>query len=172
MVIGQRGYGQTGVSGVDTGARAYLNESVFGLGANFSPLSGIGLSMRQHLPLRFSYMIDGYYAKTTDGKYYSYGAELQYDLIFRERVRFYVLTGASHFYSDQTDSYYDPVNGSYRAKTGNTFEGPDRLGAGFGIETNLIGDDFCVMLEGVFVSYQPTGEFIPGAAGSLHYYFR
>ncbi len=164
---------QTGTSASDTGNRANILESVFGLGANFSPLSGMGLSVRQHLAAKLSWMVDGYYAKTTDGSNYSYGLELQYDLILKDRVRFYVLGGASYYYGNQRFTAYNSADGSqYDAFSGNTFTGPTRLGGGFGIETNLIGDDFCILADLVFVSYQPTGEFIPSASGGVHYYFR
>ena len=163
---------QTGSSASDTGNRANILESVFGLGANFSPLSGMGLSVRQHFAAKISWMVDGYYAKTSDGASYSYGAEIQYDLILKDRVRFYVLGGASHYYQDQPVTMYNPDGSSFQAFSGNTFSGPTRFGGGFGIETNLIGDDFCVLADLVFVSYQPSGDFIPGGSVGLHYYFR
>ena len=166
-------FAQTGSSAADT-SRAKMVESVFGLGANFSPLSGMGLSVRQHFSNKFSYMVDGYFARTDAGQDFSYGAELQYDLILKDRIRFYVLAGGSYFYDDSPN----PVTQFHRGDTiltkpySNTFLGPLRIGGGFGVETNLIGDDFCLLGDLVFISYQPIGDFMPYGSVGIHYYFR
>jgi hypothetical protein len=164
---------QTGSSAGDT-SRAKLSESVFGLGVNFSPLSGAGLSVRQHFIAKISYMVDGYFARTEAGTDYSYGLELQYDLILKDRIRFYILGGTSYFYDDSPN----PPPQYHRGDTiltkpySNTYLGPLRIGGGFGIETNLIGDDFCILGDLVFISYQPIGDFQPYGSVGLHYYFR
>jgi hypothetical protein len=164
---------QTGITAADT-SRAKIKESVFGLGANFSPLSGIGLSVRQHFATKISWQVAGYFARTDAGTDYSYGAELQYDLILKDRIRFYVAAGTGYYYDDQPDSMTVKHRGDdvHIPAYTNTYLGPTRLGGGFGIETNMIGDDFCIMLNLLFISYQPIGDFQPFGSVGLHYYFR
>ena len=166
-------YAQTGITAADT-SRAKIKESVFGLGANFSPLSGIGLSVRQHFVNKFSWMVTGYFARADAGTDYSYGAELQYDLILKDRIRFYVCGGAGFYYDDQPQSSTVQHRGDtlFIPAYTNTYLGPTRLGGGFGIETNMIGDDFCIMMNLLFISYQPIGDFQPFGSVALHYYFR
>jgi hypothetical protein len=164
---------QTGITAADT-SRAKIKESVFGLGANFSPLSGIGLSVRQHFATKISWQVAGYFARADQGTDYSYGAELQYDLILKDRIRFYVAAGAGFYYDDQADSMVVKHRGDdvHIPAYTNTYLGPTRLGGGFGLETNMIGDDFCIMLNLLFISYQPIGDFQPFGSVAVHYYFR
>ncbi|MDP4200069.1 MAG: outer membrane beta-barrel protein [Bacteroidota bacterium] len=154
-------HSQTGASG-DTG-RAQISGTVFGLGANFSATSGIGVSLRLHLPDRISGMVTGYGFKTSDEVMYNFGFELQYDVVVKERLRFYALGGVSHFYDEFR-------NGP--PPTTNTYSDPDRFGGGFGVEVYLTGLDICVAAEIALTSFQPSGDLIPYPSANVHYYFR
>jgi len=163
---------QTSTS-ADTTNSSILSRSVFGIGAHFSPLSGAGVSFRHHLPGRLSYMLTGYVYKASDEITYNIGLELQYDIFIRERVRFYALAGVSHWYDVMRETAYNDItNSTYTYMGSNTFGGPDRLGAGIGLETNLIGESLCLSISGALVSFQPTGDLIIYPAGAIHYYFR
>src|SRR5437764_905505 len=86
---------QTGDIAMDTLDRTEIARSIYGLGANFSGLSGTGIAFRDHLAGNFSFMVSGYVYKPTGEAHFNYGAELQYDLRVRDRTRFYLLAGAS-----------------------------------------------------------------------------
>ncbi|HET6401275.1 MAG TPA: hypothetical protein VFH95_07735 [Candidatus Kapabacteria bacterium] len=155
---------QTAISGNDTTGHADISNTVFGLGADFSALSGEGISMRMHFPERLSLMFTGYIYRSSNPTetMYDYGVEGQYDLVLRGRIRFYLLAGASHYSDVIEDRYHN----------GNQYTGPDRLGGGFGIETTLIGNDLCVSLSVALTFFQPSGDIIPLPQGGIHYYFR
>jgi hypothetical protein len=154
---------QTFKSGSDAGESGSLTGSVVGVGGNISALSGSGFSFRHHLPNRFSYMLTSYAYKTHSEGSWNYGVEVQYDFLLKEKVRFYLLVGASHYY------HFDR---NLHEGTQNDYEGPDRFGGGLGLETPLIGDDLCFSFNWTLTSFQPIGDLIPYPYGGLHYYFR
>lgn len=154
---------QTFKSGADAGESGSITSSVVGIGGNVSALSGSGFSFRHHLPNRFSYMLTGYAYKTRPEGSWNYGVEIQYDFILKERLRFYFLAGASHYY------HFDRSKSN---STINDYEGPDRFGGGLGLETPLIGDNFCLSFNWTLTSFQPVGDLIPYPYGGVHYYFR
>lgn len=151
---------QTGTSGEDAGENSILAGSVIGIGANVDVMSGLGVSVRHHLPQNFSYMVTGYAYKTRDVVSYNYGLELQYDVLLKERLRFYALVGGSQFYYDGNPD-----------ERGNEYVGPTRFGGGLGLETNL-GSAVCFSVSGKLVSFQPVGDLIPFAGLAMHYYLK
>jgi hypothetical protein len=107
-----------------------------------------------------SYMVTGYAYKTREMVSYNYGIELQYDVLLKEKLRFFALVGASHFYFDSNPD-----------ERNNEFVGPDRFGGGLGLETN-IGSAVCLTMSGKLVSFQPVGDLIPFAGFAMHYYLK
>ena len=155
-----RSAAQTGTSGEDAGENSILAGSVVGIGANVDVMSGLGVSVRHHLPQSFSYMVTGYAYKTRDVISYNYGIELQYDVLLKERLRFYALVGGSQFYYDGNPDVRE-----------NEYVGPTRFGGGLGLETNL-GSAVCFSVSGKLVSFQPVGDLIPFAGLAMHYYLK
>jgi hypothetical protein len=164
---------QTGIIGTEEGDKTSLDKSVFGLGTNFSLMSGSGLSFKQHFPhIPLSYMVSGYVWKDEHGAAYNYGLEIQYDIYMKDKSRFYLTAGASYYYTGTKNAQYDFVTGSYiYEKEVNLLRGPKRLGGGIGYETAVstsVGF-FCNL---TITSFQPAGDLMILPYGGLMIYFR
>ena len=164
---------QTGAIGTEEGDKTTLDKSVFGLGLNFSLMSGSGLSFKQHFPHSpFSYMASGYVWKDENGAAYNYGLEIQYDIYMKDQTRFYLVAGASYFYAGTKNSQYDFVTGNYiYSHEINTLRGPTRLGGGIGFET-AVSSSVGFYANLAVTSFQPVGDLLIIPYGGFMIYFR
>ena len=164
---------QTGAIGTEEGDKTTLDKSVFGLGLNFSLMSGSGLSFKQHFPHSpFSYMASGYVWKDENGAAYNYGIEFQYDIYMKDQTRFYIVTGASYFYTGTKNSQYDAVTGNFLYSSEvNTLRGPTRLGGGIGFET-AVSSSVGFYANLAITSFQPVGDLLIIPYGGFMIYFR
>jgi hypothetical protein len=144
---------QTGASN-DTVSSSNLDKTIYGVGANFSALSGIGVSARAHFAEPFSVMVTGFIWQSSGTSYYNYGVEFQYDVFVRKTSRFYLLAGTSSFYDQSTDP----------AQT-------EHLGAGFGLEQKPTSSNFFVNISVELINSQPSGKMIVFPAAGFDYYF-
>jgi hypothetical protein len=169
-----RGLAQTGTVGTQEGDKTTLEQNVYGLGTNFSLMSGIGLSFKEHFAQsRFSYMVTGYANVDKSGgtgATYDYGLELQYDIYLKEETRFYAFAGASYFYQGGVVSTIDPVAG-IKQSIQNSLAGPTRMGAGAGFET-AISSSVCFYVNLSLTSFQPSGDLFMYPYGGLMIYFK
>jgi hypothetical protein len=150
---------QTGLNAGDTLCEMNIGNTIYGLGLNFSPVSGYGVAAKAHFASRFSLMATGYVTKTSGETFYNYGLELQYDLLVRDRARLFLLAGASHYYDENLDFTNGPQNST------------DHLGVGFGFELSLMDDGLCVDASLELMSNQPSGDLNIYPAAGMHYYF-
>jgi len=170
----ERGFAQTGTVGTQEGDKTTLEQNVFGLGLNFSLMSGVGISFKEHFaksPL--SYMITGYANVDNsggNGATYDYGMELQYDIYLKQQTRFYAFAGASYFYQGGSVQTVDPVAG-IKQSIQNTLAGPTRLGAGAGFET-AISSAICFYANLSLTSFQPSGDLFIYPYGGFMIYFK
>ncbi len=174
VTLSARGFAQTGTVGTQEGDKTTLEQNVYGLGTNFSLMSGIGLSFKEHFAQsRFSYMVTGYANVDKSGgtgATYDYGVELQYDIYLKQETRFYAFTGASYFYQGGEVSTPDPV-ANVKQSIQNTLAGPTRLGAGAGFET-AISSSVCFYANLSLTSFQPSGDLFMYPYGGLMIYFK
>jgi len=176
LFFGKISFAQTGFIGTEEGDKTSLDKSVFGLGVNFSLMSGSGISFKQHFPHSpFSYMASGYVWKDENGSAYNYGAELQYDIYMKEQTRFYITAGASYYYAGGTSYQYNAATGSnlygsYSSEH-NILRGPLRIGGGVGIETALssVVGFYCNLS---LTSFQPSGDMLIIPYGGFMIYFK
>ncbi|HEY3875941.1 MAG TPA: outer membrane beta-barrel protein [Candidatus Kapabacteria bacterium] len=155
---------QTGATAEDSLGQTAISKTIYGLGLNFSTLSGLGVSGKIHFDHHLSAMVTGYVSKSSDETYYNLGLELQYDLMVRDRTRLYAMAGYSHWYDN---SGYDSYDDGYVYSPPAT----DHFGAGFGLELNFISDDLCIDGSVALVSNQPSGDLTIYPAIGTHYYF-
>ena len=168
----QRGFAQTGTVGTQEGDKTTLEQNVYGLGLNFSLVSGMGLSFKEHFAQsRFSYMLTGYVYKDRSGATYDYGLELQYDIYLKQQTRFYAFAGASYFYNGGSVSQTDPASGLIQSVQQNQLAGPTRLGGGAGFET-AISSSVCFYANLSLTSFQPTGDLYIYPYGGFMIYFK
>jgi hypothetical protein len=178
--LSQRGFAQTGTVGTVEGDKTTLEQNVYGLGLNFSLVSGMGISFKEHFAQsRFSYMVSGYVYKDHSGATYDYGMELQYDIYLKAETRFYAFAGASYFYDggpvSQSVSQTDPITGLLQSVQqtvqGNQLTGPTRLGGGAGFET-AISSSVCFYANLSLTSFQPSGDLYIYPYGGFMIYFK
>lgn len=134
-------------------------QNIYGLGVSAGPISGVGISFRNHFPSKFSFQATAVVMRYKNDQdtlrtFFSFGTEVQYDLVRGQTTRFYFFPGFSYFY-DGSD--------------GNTYQSPFRFGAGIGGEFK-IQETLHVALEGAFTFYN-DGTIIPMPQVSVHYYF-
>jgi len=132
-----------------------IHENIFGLGLAAGPMSGVGLSFRHHLPGALSYQIVGGIIKADQNLSYSYGVEVQYDLVRSVPSRFYVGGGGGYFYSGSTSH--------------NDMDGPARLGLGVGGEI-VLAPNLNVAAD-LMITYFSDGTVLPMPQIGIHYYF-
>jgi hypothetical protein len=168
----QRGFAQTGTVGTVEGDKTTLEQNVYGLGLNFSLMSGMGISFKEHFAQsRFSYMLTGYVYKDNSGATYDYGVELQYDIYLKAETRFYAFAGASYFYDGGSVNQVDPVSGLIQSVQQNSLTGPTRLGCGAGFETS-ISSSVCFYANLSLTSFQPSGDLYIYPYGGFMIYFK
>jgi hypothetical protein len=172
--LSQRGFAQTGTVGTVEGDKTTLEQNVYGLGLNFSLMSGIGISFKEHFAQsHWSYMLTGYANVDNSGgsgATYDYGAEIQYDIYLKQETRFYALAGASYFYQGETVSTPDPV-ANVKQSIQNSLAGPARLGIGAGFETAL-SSTICFYTNLTVTSFQPSGDLFIYPYGGFMFYFK
>lgn len=137
------------------GESVRLEKQLFGLGFAAGPSTGLGVSLRHHLPSQFSYGIIGGIIKVDRDLSYDVGLEMQWDLSRDESARFFAVGGTSYFYSGTSDD--------------NELKAPLRFGFGIGGEFNYLGV-LNVSLEGLFTFFS-DGTILPLPQVSAHYYF-
>jgi hypothetical protein len=150
-----------------------LVQAVYGMGTNFSLLSGMGFSLKEHFShSQFSYMVTGYVWKDHAGATYDFGLEVQYDIYIKDLTRFYVLAGMSQFYNGSRESRWDPTSGQWNLmQETNHLDGPTRLGTGIGFETAL--SDAVGFYSSLSVtSFQPSGDLQMLPSAGLMVYFK
>ena len=163
---------QTGTIAASEGDKTTLEQNVYGFGTNFSLMSGVGLSFREHFKHSpFSYMLTGYVFKDKTGATYDYGVELQYDMYMKEFTRFYGFAGASYFYNGAKQSQFDPIVGQLNIAEYNQLDGPQRVGAGIGFET-AIGYSVSIYANLSLTSFQPVGDLLIYPYGGIMIYFK
>ena len=166
------GKAQTGTIASSEGDKTSLEQNVYGFGTNFSLMSGVGLSFREHFKHSpFSYMLTGYVFKDKSGATYDYGVELQYDIYMKEFTRFYGFAGASYFYNGARQSQFDPIVGQLNIAEYNQLDGPQRVGAGIGFET-AIGYSVSLYANLSLTSFQPVGDLLIYPYGGIMIYFK
>ncbi len=150
-----------------------LVQAVYGMGTNFSLLSGMGFSFKEHFShSQFSYMLTGYVWKDHAGATYDFGLEVQYDIYIKDLTRFYVLAGASQFYNGTRENQFDPASGQWNLmQETNHLDGPTRLGAGIGFETAL-NDAIGFYATLALTSFQPSGDLQMMPSTGLMVYFK
>jgi hypothetical protein len=172
--LAERGFAQTGTVGTQEGDKTALEQNVYGLGTNFSLMSGVGLSFKEHFAhSHWSYMLTGYADVDNSGgsgATYDYGAEIQYDIYLKQETRFYAFTGASYFYQGQEVNTPDPV-ANIKQSIQNSLAGPTRFGAGAGFET-AISSSICFYVNLSLTSFQPSGDLLIYPYGGLMIYFK
>ena len=82
-----------------------FDQNIYGLGFNAGPTSGVGISFRNHFPSRLSIQVAlGVIRYKNDNDtlrtYFSFGTEVQYDLVRGQTTRFYAFPGFSYFYDE------------------------------------------------------------------------
>ena len=165
------GFSQTGMVGTQEGDKTTLEQNVYGLGTNFSLMSGIGISFKEHFAhSRLSYMITGYVWKDQSGGTYDYGLEMQYDIYLKQETRFYAFAGTSYFYDGSKVTRDDLITGLSQSIQ-NQLAGPLRIGAGAGFET-AVGSAVCFYASLSVTSFQPSGDLFIYPYGGLMVYFK
>ncbi|MDD8017153.1 MAG: hypothetical protein PHP42_02145 [Bacteroidota bacterium] len=140
---------------VSRGKSEAFGGDVHGVGFSAGPASGFGVSYRYHTSGKFSVQgIVGVFKPKTTDTFYSFGAELQQDLLRSNTTRFFFDVASSYIY-----------NGS----DGNNYAAPFRAGVGLGGEF-LIQDALHFTLEGLF-TYFSDGTILPLPQLAFHYYF-
>lgn len=171
-MLSARGAAQTGVVGTLEGDKVSLDQTVLGIGTNFSLLSGMGLSFKEHFAKsRFSYMLTGYVYKDRSGGVYDYGAELQYDVYLKQETRFYAFIGLGYFYNSSMVTNYDPITGESHSALENTLTGPQRYGCGAGFEST-VSSSACIYVNVALTSFQPDGSLYIYPYGGMMFYFK
>lgn len=172
--LSQRGFAQTGTVGTVEGDKTTLEQNVYGLGTNFSLMSGIGISFKEHFAQsKWSYMLTGYVNVDNsggNGGTYDYGAEIQYNIYLKAETRFYTFIGASYFYQGGVVNTPDPIAG-VKQSIQNTLAGPMRMGAGAGIETAL-SSTICFYINLSVTSFQPSGDLYMYPYGGFMLFFK
>ena len=144
---------------------------MYGLGTNFSLMSGIGLAFKEHFARsKWSYMLSGYVWKDNEGATYDYGLEVQYDIYLKQETRFYAFAGMSYFYDGSKVIRDDPITGISQSVQ-NQLAGPQRMGAGAGFET-AISSAVCFYASISVTSFQPSGDLFIYPYGGLMIYFK
>jgi hypothetical protein len=172
LAVTTTAFAQTGSMQREDG-KTSLVQAVYGMGTNFSLLSGMGFSFKEHFAhSQLSYMVTGYVWKDHSGATYDYGLELQYDIYIKDLTRFYVLAGISQFYNGSRDTQFEPTSGQWNMMPEtNHLDGPTRLGAGIGFET-AISDALGFYSSLAVVSFQPSGDLQMLPSAGLMVYFK
>ena len=171
LFCAESAFSQTGTVGTQEGDKTTLDQNVYGLGTNFSLMSGIGIAFKEHFAhSRLSYMVTGYVWKDQSGGTYDYGLEVQYDIYLKQETRFYTFAGGSYFYDGAKVSTNDPITGISQSVQ-NQLAGPGRMGAGVGFET-AVGSAVCFYASLSLTSFQPSGDLFIYPYGGLMIYFK
>lgn len=131
-----------------------LGREVFGLGGSIGLGTGMGLSFRHHLPTVFSYQLVAGIIKDSKTLLFDVGAELQFDLMRDENLRFYAGGGAGYY---------------YKGKDVNELKGPARITLGIGAETKA--RNAIHILGSFYFTYFTDGTILPLPQIGIHYYF-
>lgn len=131
-----------------------MKSTVYGIGLSAGWSSGVGVSLRSHLPSNSSLQVVFGIIKKTDKLYGDIAGEYQYDLVRHNTTRFFTAAALAYY---------------YKGKDSNEVEGPFRTSFGIGGEFQ-IQDALHVSVEGMFVFFS-DGRIIPLPQISAHYYF-
>lgn len=131
-----------------------LGREVFGLGGSIGLGTGMGLSFRHHLPTVFSYQLAAGIIKDSKTVLFDIGAELQFDLMRDENLRFYAGGGGGYF---------------YKGKDANELKGPLRIAIGIGAETKA--KQAVHIMGSLYFTYFTNGTILPLPQLGIHYYF-
>jgi hypothetical protein len=148
---------QTASTQEEAGSRVKFDNHVFGIGAQASLSTGMGLSFKHHLAgVPLAYQITGGGFKTDDVTMASYGIETQYDFSVSNVDRVYAAAGYGYY---------------LWREDGRELEGPHRIAFGVGYERGYVG---AVNISGsfLFTSFQPSGKLYPLPSIGIHYHFK
>jgi hypothetical protein len=170
-------FGQTMVTAGQAGVQRVLADNYMGVGFSASFVSGMGLTLKDHLPYSpIAIQITGMPFKDGNVGMYDIGGELQYDL-FLGYTRLYLVGAAGYYYysdGSPNNNYQNGYNGNNtntNNSSGNELSSPYRLGFGLGYEIPY-GRNVGMTLNLMFTAFMPSGDILPTPSIGFVGYFR